>query len=786
MLADSSEIQKWAGLACFLTIYCLDQRVIRSEINTSMYISRVYLKARVAMDVVWMANDIPLVHDVQHLALLWVKFHEPCVLPLLQTVKVLLELHGIFPVMQTFDTKAQVKTAEDLSDGIAMSQVLHEIAPDYFNENWLSKIRTDEVTNWRLKVSNLKKVLNGILEYNIEILGIQIHNFQMPDVNAIAEFNSVPELGRLLQLILGCAVNCATKHEYIQRIMSMEESVQHVVMTAIQELMTKEVNSASDGESELGEQLKKTVEDLNNALEAKEELTQRCHELDLQVAALIEEKQTLGTENEKLSERLNLAENLDDPSTPAGKKFIQLQKQIEKIQEENVKLDSARDDFRIAYESLAKEHNDLKQKNSELVSLADEARGLKDELDILRHTSEQVAKYEATIESYKKKLEELSDLRGQVKLLEDKNTKYMQDHLELEEELRKSNTVKQQLEMYKKQVHELQNKLTDETKRADKAEFESKRATDKMSTLQREKERIVAERDSLKEMNEEMKCSQLQSLEEGEPAGLAQTPKLELLSMPPEIKEKLLRLEHENKMLKLKSGKSEDDQSQVLESMLDDVSSRKNELETELRIANQRIMELEAQVEDMQENQQTASSEEISEMKKKLNEQIKRTQERDTDLKNLKVIVEEKDSKIASNVERLQELHEQISKKDQEMKSMEARYKKYFDKARSCISKNPAYSGGGAEVQALKNQLQEKEKYITQIERENEKAKNIREQEEKMIVSAWYNLGMQLNRQAAEERLANSNTGQSFLARQRQVNARRTQTISNSHPNATR
>lgn len=44
------------------------------------------------------------------------------------------------------------------------------------------------------------------------------------------------ELGRLLQLILGCAVNCEDKQEYIQIIMSMEESVQHVVMNAIQEV----------------------------------------------------------------------------------------------------------------------------------------------------------------------------------------------------------------------------------------------------------------------------------------------------------------------------------------------------------------------------------------------------------------------------------------------------------------------------------------------------------------------------------------------------------------------
>jgi hypothetical protein len=46
----------------------------------------------------------------------------------------------------------------------------------------------------------------------------------------------------------------------------------------------------------------------------------------------------------------------------------------------------------------------------------------------------------------------------------------------------------------------------------------------------------------------------------------------------------VLRLEHENKMLKLKSSSTEGDDSQVLQSMLDDTNSRKNELETELRL----------------------------------------------------------------------------------------------------------------------------------------------------------------------------------------------------------
>lgn len=695
--------------------------------------------------------------------------------------------------MQTFKIDAACDTAADLSDGVAMSQVLHQIAPDYFDDGWLSKIKTDVSTNWRLKVSNLKKILKGILEFNLEILGIQIQDFQMPDVTEIGEHCNTAELGRLLQLILGCAVNCADKQEYIQRIMSMEVSVQQVVMNAIQELMMKEVSSNSDGDSEMAEQLKKTVDDLNAALEAKEDLTQRCHELDLQVAALLEEKQVFVSENEKLQERLNQAENLDEPSlfpsTPAGKRYQQLLQQVEKLQEENFKIDAGRDDYRIKLDIMTKEFNDIKQKNAELTAIAEEARGLKDELDVLRHTSEQVTKYETLIESYKRKLDEMGDLRVQVQLLEEKNTKYMQEQLEMEEEIRKSGPMKQQLEMYKRQVHELQNKLYDETKRADKADFESKRAIEKMTTLQREKERIATERDSLKEINDEMECTQRHTtLEENEPNDLTATPRVEMLSLPPDIKEKLLRLEHENKMLKLRSTSMDGDNSQMLQSMLDDTNSRKNELETELRIANQKIMELESQVEDLQENQKTVSNEEIIEIKKKLNEQIQRIQEKDNQIIKLKTQLDEQESRLSDNSDKIQDLQEQLNKKAEEMKLMEARYKKYLDKARTVIKTlDPKQNlETSPEIQALKNQLSEKERYIEQMEEDNNKAKLIREEEEKYMVAAWYNLGFQLHRQATEERLNNSTNGMSFLARQRQINSRRTQSIPNAHTNSSR
>ena len=56
------------------------------------------------------------------------------------------------------------------------------------------------------------------------------------------------------------------------------------------------------------------------------------------------------------------------------------------------------------------------------------------------------------------------------------------------QELKKSGTFKSQLEMYKTQFKELQNKCTEETDRATKARLDYDKLNKTMQTLQREKE----------------------------------------------------------------------------------------------------------------------------------------------------------------------------------------------------------------------------------------------------------------------------------------------------------
>jgi len=80
-----------------------------------------------------------------------------------------------------------------------------------------------------------------------------------------------------------------------------------------------------------------------------------------------------------------------------------------------------------------KEIVELKTKFELLQETASDTRLLKDELDILRDTADKVEKYETTIQSYKIKLEELRDLKRQVKVLETKNIAYIQQNMELEQ-----------------------------------------------------------------------------------------------------------------------------------------------------------------------------------------------------------------------------------------------------------------------------------------------------------------------------------------------------------------
>ena len=95
-------------------------------------------------------------------------------------------------------------------------------------------------------------------------------------------------------------------------------------------------------------------------------------------------------------------------------------------------------------------------------------------------------------------------------------------------------------------------------------------------------------------------------------------------------------------------------------------------------------MELGAQIEDLQELQKTTvSGDEMVEIRKKLNEQVQMTQQKDTVIQKERDAVTELQNQLTAQNGRIEQLQEEIVKKDEEKRAMEDKYKTYLEKAKA-------------------------------------------------------------------------------------------------------
>lgn len=644
-------------------------------------------------------------------------------------------------------------------------------------------ISEDSSPSWRLKVRKLEKILQSLVEYSKNVLGHPVSDQHLPDVSLIGEFSNPAELGKLLQLVLGCAISCEKKQEYIQRIMTLEESVQHVVMEAIQELMTKDTPDSLSPENYGNfDTQSRRYYFLSEEVEEGDHLQQHYLDLERQLLLLSEEKQNLAQENAALRERVGRSEVESAPGLTA-KKLLLLQSQLEQLQEENFRLESSREDDRLRCLELEREVAELQQRNQALTSLSQEAQALKDEMDELRQSSERARQLEATLNSCRRRLGELQELRRQVRQLEERNAGHAERTRQLEEELRRAGSLRAQLEAQRRQVQELQGQWQEEAMKAEKWLFECRNLEEKCDLVTKEKERLLTERDSLREANEELRCAQLQ------PRGLAQadlsldpTPSgLENLAaeiLPAELRETLVRLQLENKRL-CQQEAADRERQEELQRHLEEANRARHGLEAQQRLNQQQLSELRAQVEELQKalQEQGGKTEDPTLLKRKLEDHLQKLHEADLELQRKREYIEELEPPTdSSTARRIEELQDSLQKKDADLRAMEERYRRYVDKARTVIQtlepKQRPPTVVSPEFHTLRSQLWERNLRIRQMEMDYEKSRRRQEQEEKLLISAWYSMGMALEHRAGEEHAPAH--AQSFLAQQRlATNARR-------------
>jgi len=712
-------------------------------------------------------------------------------------------LNHLLKWLQMFHIEGLQCDAANLSDGVGVARVLSLIDHTWFHEDWLSKIKRNVGSNKILKVSNLKKVLERLLDYYEVRLDQRLSGFSIPDVNKIGESSDENELCRLLQLVLGCAVHCERQEEFIQAILQMDPDVQQGIMTAIQELPGIDelaggslvpnsdsfaaMSGRSPNQAAGGTGFQNLLSQLEAANEERKLLAKERQKLNLQISHLQDEINHLQTEVESLRSGGTM-ESMDKDATKT--EMLIHKKEIIRLTEELMKSDTAKEEFRIRSETFEQELSRMRLRQEDLQNAADENRSLKDEVDILRERSGRLTTAESTIDSMRKKVEEGNELKRQLRKLDEKNAQYVQQNMELEEELKKLGPWKSQLELQKKQMSELQLKLDEERKTADRFELQFKNLQEKNETLAQEKERLMSEREQLLEANEEMRFAQLNhgttsTMIEGSPTTTASVDTLDMI--PPEIREKLLRLEHENRRLKEQqqngrqySGPSNEE---VMETVLGGLQERIDQLEAENRKANQRVSELEIQLED-QRVASPVSSDSHSDSRQGVSSFKIRIKSLEREVYQKKVDMDKLETRLVEQMEQLQRAKDSLRQKEVEMTGMEERYKKHIEKAKMVLQSLNTQHSSTPEVAALISQLKEKDKLIERLERETEHHKTLRETEDQLVTTAFYNLGMQLQRQAMDQRLSSgvaahqpmasstSNVAQGFLSRQRQTSMR--------------
>lgn len=206
-------------------------------------------------------------------------------------------------------------------------------------------------------------------------------------------------------------------------------------------------------------------------------------------------------------------------------------------------------------------------------------------MDALREANDKLKVSEALISTYKKKLEDYSDLKRQVKQLEERNAELTQQTLHKEENVKKLSAVKGQVELYKKEIQDLHARLDAEINKSVKIEFELNNATAKLTALQRDYENVTVERDTLLEQCDQMRCAEgITAPGDGVKNAISNE-----LTLPAQ-REKIRLLEEENKALREGQGGQT-----ALAQMLEDANQRSEKLREQLKQANQKILGLTAQ-----------------------------------------------------------------------------------------------------------------------------------------------------------------------------------------------
>ncbi|KAM6200910.1 protein Daple isoform 2-T2 [Rhynchocyon petersi] len=429
------------------------------------------------------------------------------------TVSELMELFLQSPLVtwvKTFgpfgsDSQDNLTMYMDLVDGIFLNQIMLQIDPRPTNQRINKHVNNDV----NLRIQNLTILVRNIKTYYQEVLQ-QLIVMNLPNVLVIGKDplsgKSMEEIKKVLLLVLGCAVQCERKEEFIERIKQLDIETQAGIVAHIQEVTHNQENVFDLQWLELPDVAPEELEALsrNMVFHLRRLIDERdeCSEL---IVDLTQERDYLQAQQPPSPLKSSSTDTTPSPTSSLSSEDRQhlaveladtkarLRRVRQELEEKTEQLVDARHEV----DQLALELQKVKQEvcagNIQLAADARSARAYRDELDSLRERASRVERLEMELVRCREKLHDVDFYKARMEELREDNIILIETKAMLEEQLTAARARGDKVHELDKENLQLKSKLHD---------LELDRDTDKKRIEELLEENMVLELAQKQSMNE--------------------------------------------------------------------------------------------------------------------------------------------------------------------------------------------------------------------------------------------------------------------------------------------
>ncbi|XP_075782825.1 protein Daple isoform X2 [Pelodiscus sinensis] len=520
----------------------------------------------------------------------------------------------------------------DLVDGVFLNKIMLQIDPRPTNQRVNKHVNNDVI----LRIQNLTILVRNIKIYYQEVLQ-QLIVMHLPNVLMIGKDplsgKSMDEIKKMLLLVLGCAVQCERKEEFIERIKQLDIETQAAIVSHIQEVTHNQENVFDLQWLELPDMAPEELESLsrNMVFHLKRLIDERdeCTEL---IVDLTQERDYLQSQQPSSPQKTsspdsspNLANQLSsEDKQHLGVELADMRAKLRRVRQELEEKSEQLVDTKHEAEQLVLELQKIKQENIHLAADARSARAYRDELDSLRERANRVERLEMELVRCKEKLHDVDFYKARMEELREDNIILIETKAMLEEQLTVARARGDKLHELEKENLQLKSKLHD---------VELDRDTDKKRIEELLEENMVLEIAQKQSMNESAHLGwELEQLSKS--TDLADTRKSFVFELNECASSRILKLEKDNQSLQNTIQELRD-----LSLTTEETSLKFVELEKENQQLSKKIEKLQNQIE--KEKQSNQDLETFSEELMKEKEQLQGVMEtvkadKDRQIKDLK------------------------------------------------------------------------------------------------------------------------------------------------------